>query len=274
MPNKVNSKINTNFSNVIKNLSPNSQKDLPWYKRKVSIIGMSSTLGVGVLATAIAVPIVLTSNITTGTTPEIPKIPITPQEFNAKPLIEKIDAYNKLINDNNMRINDYLFKQKGMYEFVRTNSELANVINQTLYEEFIAYLNSEAFKLGNVVYSINKENYLKIIDKVLVSGSNQDSNLIYASIFPNNTQYLFFHSYAIVKSIVNNIEIGFNSNSSTYSLSIFCDTTNANARTMFYVQPSSAVPIEVLYRNNIVMNDSTLFSGMSEYIKTTILNIK
>ncbi|MEG2464366.1 MAG: hypothetical protein RSA87_04220, partial [Malacoplasma sp.] len=49
--------------NLIKDLSSiNKDNDIPWFKKKGSIIGISATLGAGALATIIAVPIALTSS--------------------------------------------------------------------------------------------------------------------------------------------------------------------------------------------------------------------
>ncbi|MEG0123908.1 MAG: hypothetical protein RR665_00245, partial [Malacoplasma sp.] len=52
-----------NFNDVVKKIKTEPE-GTPWFKKKVSIISMSSVLGVGALATVIAVPIALTSGNT------------------------------------------------------------------------------------------------------------------------------------------------------------------------------------------------------------------
>ncbi|MEG2476360.1 MAG: hypothetical protein RSA40_02325, partial [Malacoplasma sp.] len=109
----------------------------PWYKKKATIIALSTILGAGVLATAIAVPLVLTS--TSSSKPDVPAISQ-----------EVITATNKILNgtnnkDSRVRVwNDYMVSLRpkadndpnSIDSIVRTDqfiNEFINFLTDNLY---------------------------------------------------------------------------------------------------------------------------------------------
>ncbi|MEG2476534.1 MAG: hypothetical protein RSA40_03280 [Malacoplasma sp.] len=141
------SKESSSFNNPTRDLSATINKK-PWYKKKGSIIAMSSTLGAGVIATAVAVPIILTSptqsvseltsvktiyDLTAKTAKLViggKKLPDTKnsykvfKETNAKALVEIQNITLKAISENeiNLDFSDDTIKATSIYQVKLTNS--------------------------------------------------------------------------------------------------------------------------------------------------------
>ncbi|MEG1354130.1 MAG: hypothetical protein RSC65_04210, partial [Malacoplasma sp.] len=180
-----------NFDNIIKNLSSDSKvSNTPWFKKKASIIAMSSTLGVGALATIIAVPIALTSGSTSSEAP-----PTTIDQaaaiaaFNTKKSTsQKIDLYNSIMvnSSNHTAIKNYITQGNsgGMSKFINANvTTPTSEATLKLFNDFKGVLNTNLFN------NVNVSNFLNIKGIELTAGNTANNN--------NSTSRYFQHPITI-----------------------------------------------------------------------------
>lgn len=81
-----------------------------------------------------------------------------------------------------------------------------------------------------------------------------------------------FGSLGMFSPIVGNIkDLTIENN---FSIQIYFNTTSfTNTMIAFNIQPLGQDLFHLYYKQNIVLNNSTLFPSMQEYVKTSILNI-
>ncbi|MEG2245762.1 MAG: hypothetical protein RSC02_02310 [Malacoplasma sp.] len=298
-----------NFDSVIKNLSSDTKaSDTPWFKKKSSIIAMSSTLGVGALATVIAVPIALTSGSATTITPSTQgEIDAAVVSFNQKPNSDKISLYNSIVNDkaNINKIRDYMFKENGMKKFFDANvkpvtsepSGGSGVLET--FNKFKSYLFGSSqrtpYSISTGFLSIKgqiQSNQTVIAGQELFSNINANSsNCVY--VIPKNTtdnthttKDVVYTFYSLVASTITNITLNKDANN-VFSMTITLPTVMNNnlknynfafelddIRTTVNInsQRYGSLPIE--YKPRVTLDNSTLFPDMSNYVKTSILGLR
>ncbi|MEG2922191.1 MAG: hypothetical protein RR803_00005 [Malacoplasma sp.] len=270
-----------NFNDVVKKIKTEPE-GTPWFKKKVSIISMSSVLGVGALATVIAVPIALTSSSSTNDPTEA----IT--AFNKKSKDDKLKAYNSIMANptNNTAIKEYFIKQGGMSKFFNENvEEITSGSDKVTYDAFKAFLptyKGATVSDGGTNYDVqytptNGDNFLAIKAIGKQAGSNTvnyddstNSTDVYCShgLFANNIgRYTF---YSPILSSVTNVTMN-----SDFSIAVAL-STDSNIKNMAFRLIASTTDTTlryIPYKTTIQFSDTTLFPGMSEFVKKSILNL-
>ncbi|MEG1353911.1 MAG: hypothetical protein RSC65_02990, partial [Malacoplasma sp.] len=259
-----------NFNDVVKKIKTEPE-GTPWFKKKVSIISMSSVLGVGALATVIAVPIALTSSSSTNDLTEA----IT--AFNKKSKDDKLKAYNSIMANptNNTAIKEYFIKQGGMSKFFNENvEEITSGNDKAIYDTFKAFLLtykgatvSNDGKNYDVEYTpTNGTDFLKIkaIGKTLTSSNNvsintnidesTESTNIYCThgLFATNIGRYTFYS-PIISSVTN---VTMNND---FSIAVAL-STDSNIKNMAFKLIASATDTTVRYipyKTTIKFSDTT-----------------
>ncbi|MEG2245396.1 MAG: hypothetical protein RSC02_00305 [Malacoplasma sp.] len=286
--NKASSKKNKysdNFNSVINNLSAESptSHNKPWYKKTGSVVAMSSTLGVGVLATVIAVPLVLTTNNGPGISKdEIVKSPI--EKFNEQTPTKKIEDYNKMVAENNNAILTYI-KGVGMGYFYDENAAPISTTvipnngnSPKVFANFRKLLNSSALFTGNE--NQFNQNFLSVKGiasqaSTLYANLNYDSTYCSSynnSISTNASNIPTYNFFSPIKKSIQDVKINENSPGVfSITMNLIDPSTNALFYLIDHSVHNNSTPHFASYKPVITFNDKTLFPGMSEYIKTVLL---
>ncbi|MEG1146900.1 MAG: hypothetical protein RSE21_05655 [Bacilli bacterium] len=233
---------------------------------------MSSILGVGALATVIAVPIALTSGSTTVVTPSISeKEKAAIDAFNKKEISQKIDLYNSIManSSNNTAIKNYIHKgndgiNNAMSTFVRlnvkipTDSAITAIFNGIKTElqkpNFltIANMNGEFLNIRGVLQSSNN--------------FNDTSRYLQQAMTLNNNNGGVFSFYSPIKTKIVNVEMLDN-------FSIKMTLPNDQSNVAFSFKDQYGQDKLFYYKQEIIFSESMLFPGMSEFVKKNILEI-
>ncbi|MEG2245792.1 MAG: hypothetical protein RSC02_02460 [Malacoplasma sp.] len=199
--------------------------------------------------------------------------------FNSKPVKEKIDAYNSIMANasNNTKIYNNFFIEKGILNFFDTNVETPTDYNTAFtYNNFKAFL--DTYNVLNTtispVLNDNGKNFLSLKGVLKESVYTQDTidNINYESKY--NYHYLtglnpYWDSYnffSMAKESIVDLKIN-----NDFSMTATLNNTKSNFSFRIIVGDGSDYFFN--YKNTVQFNNSTLFSGMSDYVKTSILKL-
>lgn len=264
-----------------KSTSPNTQ---PWYKKRASIIAMSSTLGVGALVTIIAIPIVLTNKSSSTTNPNDnidPNILKKINDFNNQKLSDKIIAYNTLMTANNSAITKHFLNDGGASNWTIANT-MPSKENPISVKQFFDYIknwtNATPPSISYGTDAIIEQLFLTLPTFSLPDPTtNINPELAYINTSPNINDANSMNSvmYALPISIIKDISISYSKD--LYSIRIMPLQTTLDGNsvnwTMWQLSPTSVPSFSLFYKEAITIDNDTIFPNVSQYIKTSILKI-
>lgn len=256
----------------------------PLHKKKTIIIAISSILGTSAIATAIAVPIVLTNKSSSGTTN--PNDHIDPNilkkinDFNNQKLSDKIIAYNTLMTANNSAINKHFLNDGGANNWTIANT-MPSKENPISVKQFFDYIKNWNVTPPSISYGTDA-----IIEQLFLTlptfslpdpTTNINPELAYINTSPNINDVNSMNSvmYALPISIIKDISISYSKD--LYSIRIMPLQTTLDGNsvnwTMWQLSPTSVPSFSLFYKEAITIDNDTIFPNVSQYIKTSILKI-
>ncbi|MEG2464239.1 MAG: hypothetical protein RSA87_03570 [Malacoplasma sp.] len=214
---------------------------------------------------------------TTATQAEKEKVAIA--TFNAKPIAQKISFYNDVVTNNNDIIKDYILKEHGMFNFFDAN--VAPVISgnsldaYTKFREFLRTYN--AYVSGRPAPVLNSSvDFLKM--KGVYSETETGENLTFVANYNETSKYLtqvltsfdpswiYYDFYSPVVESISNIQM-----QSDFSLQVNLNTRSDGSNFSYFITDGMGARHYLHYKDLLEFNNSTIFPGMTEYIKTNIL---
>ncbi|MEG0992205.1 MAG: hypothetical protein RSE26_03305 [Malacoplasma sp.] len=208
---------------------------------------------------------------------------VTPAEaiaaFNKKPKDEKLNAYNSIMANttNNTAIKDYFLKNAGMSKFFNENvlspnsSSPQELSNYNTFKNFLPTYNISNISASEPIFKPSTgDNFLSIKAIEDDKGSNVDKpDNIYCSqqiesVLPSLLAYNF---YSALKSSITNVTM-----SNDYSITM--TISNPEKNFSFILIRSDLTTSRLNYKSTIKFSNTTLFPGMSDFVKTNILKLK
>ncbi|MEG0991926.1 MAG: hypothetical protein RSE26_01765 [Malacoplasma sp.] len=217
---------------------------------------------------------------TTSTGPTTEQIAAAVTTFNAKTKDEKLKLYNDIManTSNNTKIKDYIMKQGGMGKFFTTNATAPTNGNDlasfNFFKAFLTTYNTSIISSTNPIFTpTNGEPFMNI--KGVKEGSN---NMNTTSTYVThdlsaitNSAFSSYSFYSPTSASISDITM-----SNDFSISMTLTTSDVSNNFIFKIISIATNKKEwdINYKSTITFNNSTLFPGMSEYVKTNILSLK
>ncbi|MEG2802255.1 MAG: hypothetical protein RR881_01535 [Malacoplasma sp.] len=197
--------------------------------------------------------------------------------FNAKPLTDKMSAYNSMTeNDtNNTNIKDYFMKQGGMSRFLNMNAKQLTGNELSVFKIFQAFLttyNTTTISSTQPVFTPTNGKPFMNIKGVKEGADNMNATSTYVShdlSKINNTAFSTYNFYSPISTSISEITIN-----NDFSINMTVTSSEVSNNFMFkIVNAVGGKTYDINYNGTIKFNNSTLFPGMSEYVRRTILKI-
>ncbi|MEG0873634.1 MAG: hypothetical protein RSG48_06790 [Clostridia bacterium] len=199
--------------------------------------------------------------------------------FNNKTKDEKLTAYNTIMANatNNIAIKKYILESGGMSKFFNENvqmpSDSTGFLNDyNTFKTFLPKYNISNISASKPIFKPSTgDNFLSI--KAIADGNDENNNNPDINMYCSQqidsvlSSYFAYNFYSALKSSITNITLN-------SDLSFSMTVSNLEKNNSFILIRHDYTTVRLKYKPTIKFSNETLFPGMSEFVKKSILNLK